>query len=190
VRLGIFGGTFDPPHVGHLLAASDAIEELALDRVLLVPAAVQPFKGEATEAAPDQRLAMTRLLAGDDPRFEVDPIEIERTGLSFTVDTLTALAAREPDAERFLIVGEDVLASFAKWRNPTRVLELATVAVLRRGDGPPWLPPAGGRFRPLTTRRVEVSSTEIRARVRAGRSIRGFVPDAVAAYIAAAGLYR
>ena len=189
MRLGIFGGTFDPPHVGHLLAAVDAIEELALDRLLLVPAAVQPLKGETTQAAAAQRLAMTTLLAGDDPRFEVDPIEIDRTGLSFTVDTLTAVAAREPDAERYLLVGGDVLESFAKWRQPDRVLELATLAVLRRGDAPRVLPPAG-RFRMLTTRRVEVSSTEIRARVRAGRSIRGFVPDAVADYIGAAGLYR
>ena len=190
MRLGIFGGTFDPPHIGHLLAAIDAIEELSLDRLLLVPAAVQPLKGDATEASPAQRLAMTALLAGDDRRFEVDPIEIERTGLSFTVDTLTELAVREPRAERFLLVGSDVLETLGQWRQAPRVLELATLAVLRRGDGPPWIPPAEGRIRMLRTRRVEVSSTEVRARVRAGLSIRGFVPDAVAAYIGAAGLYR
>ena len=190
VRLGLFGGTFDPPHVGHLLAASDAAEHLALDRLLFVPAAVQPLKGDTIHATAAQRLAMTELLAGDDPRFAVDPIEIRRTGLSFTVDTLTAVAAREPGAERFLLVGADVLESFTRWREPARVLELATLVVLRRGDEPVWLPPSEREIVVLPTRRVDVSSTEIRSRVRAGRSIRGFVPDAVAAYIGAAGLYR
>jgi nicotinate-nucleotide adenylyltransferase len=190
VRLGLFGGTFDPPHIGHLLAAVDAAERLSLDRLLFVPAAVQPLKGASTHADPAQRLAMTQLVAGDDPRFGVDPIEIERTGLSYTVDTLSAVAEREPAAERFLLVGADVLESFAKWREPGRVLELATLVVLRRGDEPVRRPPSEREIVVLPTRRVDVSSTEIRARVRTGRSIRGFVPDAVAAYIGAAGLYR
>jgi nicotinate-nucleotide adenylyltransferase len=190
VRLGLFGGTFDPPHIGHLLAATDAVEQLSLDRLLLVPAAVQPLKGDSIRATPAQRLAMTTLLAGDDPRLAVDPIEIERTGLSYTVDTLLAVARREPDAERFLLVGADVLESFAKWREPARVLELATLVVLRRGGEPVRLPPSDREIVVLPTRRVDVSSTEIRGRVREGRSIRGFVPDAVAAYIGAAGLYR
>jgi nicotinate-nucleotide adenylyltransferase len=190
VRLGLFGGTFDPPHVGHLLAATDAVERLSLDRLLLVPASVQPLKGASIRATPEQRLAMTALLAGDDPRLAVDPIEIDRTGLSFTVDTLAAVARREPDAERFLLVGADVLESFAQWREPARVLELATLVVLRRGEEPVRLPPSGREIVVLPTRRVDVSSTEIRERVRVGRSIRGFVPDAVAAYIGAAGLYR
>ncbi len=189
MRLGVLGGTFDPPHVGHLLAASDAFEALALDRVLFIPAASHPFKAENVGGTPSQRLHMLALLIADDARFGVDAIEIERPGLSYTVDTLTAVAGRHPDAERFLLVGADVLESFAKWRQPDRVLELATLAVLQRGEAP-RRPPAGDRIRMLRTRRVEVSSTEVRARVRAGRSIRGFVPDAVAAYIGAAGLYR
>jgi nicotinate-nucleotide adenylyltransferase len=194
VRLGLFGGTFDPPHIGHLLAAGDAHEALSLDRLIFVPAATQPLKVGAVSATPAQRLAMVRLLAGDDPRFAVDPIEIEREGLSYTVDTVAAYAARYPDAERFLLVGADIPGMLEKWREPGRILSLATLAVLRRGgedvrDG--W-PTETGASSPviLETRRVDVSSTEIRARVRAGRSIRGFVPDAVAAYIAAAGLYR
>jgi nicotinate-nucleotide adenylyltransferase len=190
VRLGLFGGTFDPPHIGHLLAATDAVERLSLDRLLLVPAAVQPLKGGAIQATPAQRLAMTGLLAGDDARLAVDPVEIERSGLSFTVDTLTAVAAREPDAERFLLVGADVLDSFARWREPQRVLGLATLVVLRRGEEPIRLPPSDQEIVVLPTRRIDISSTEVRERVRAGRSIRGFVPDAVAAYIGAAGLYR
>jgi nicotinate-nucleotide adenylyltransferase len=189
VRLGIFGGTFDPPHVGHLLAAVDAVEQLELDRLVLVPAAVQPLKTNQVRTPPEHRLAMTRLLVAGDERFEVDPIEIERTGLSFSVDTLAAFAERHPAAERFFLVGADVLGTFDRWREPARVLGLATLVVLTRdaGDEGPVLPASALR---LPTRRVDVSSTEIRARAAAGRSLRGFVPEPVAAYIAAHGLYR
>lgn len=195
MRLGVFGGTFDPPHVGHLLAAVDAVEALTLDRLLFVPAAQQPLKVGCESAAPEHRLAMARLLAGDDPRFGVDPIEIDRAGLSYTVDTLGELARRLPGAELFFLVGADALATFPRWREPRRVLELARLVVLRRASDDVELPTvmreAPGR-EPivLASRRVDVSSTEVRARVRAGLSIRGFVPDAVAAYVAEARLYR
>ena len=199
MRIGVFGGSFDPPHVGHLLTASDALEALALDRLVLVPAARQPLKdGSGAEAG--HRLAMARLLVGDDPRFTVDPIEIDRGGLSFTVDTLATLAGRWPEAELVLLVGADVLSSFHLWREPARVRALATLAVLTRATGddagaagvpdatgaPPLEPPP----RVVRTRRIDVSSTEIRARIRAGQSIRGFVPEAVADYIRSARLYR
>lgn len=212
MRIGLFGGTFDPPHVGHLLAASDAFDALALDRLVFIPSAVQPLK-ETHHASTAQRLEMVRALIGDDRRFEVDPIEIERTGLSYTVDTLAVYAERYPHSERFLLVGADVLASFAQWREPARVRELAELVVLQRGEGGVTLegPQAAERQlrkaaarssresvavaalqppRFLETRRIEVSSTEIRERVHLGKSIHGFVPDAVAAYIAAAALYR
>lgn len=199
VRLGVFGGTFDPPHVGHLLAASDAFEVLGLDRLLFVPAAVQPFKGPAVEAAPAQRLRMLELTVGDDPRFAVDPIEIGRTGLSFTVDTLAALAARHPDARLLLLIGADLSRQIATWREPHRIAELAEIVVLTRGGEAAAGPEAGTAAEPappalpmvrIATRRVDVSSSEIRARVRAGKSIRGFVTEGVAEYIRAAGLYR
>jgi nicotinate-nucleotide adenylyltransferase len=187
VRLGIFGGSFDPPHVGHLLVAADASDALGLDRLVFVPAGVQPLKVRQAAAAPQQRLAMVSLLVGDDWRFSVDPIEIERAGLSYTVDTLAAFAERYPEAERFFLVGKDVLASFGQWREPEKVLRLATVAVMQRqGENGP-VPQGAVR---VETRRVDVSSTEIRERVRAGRTIRGFVPEAVAAYIAEQRLYR
>ena len=138
--------------------------------------------------------------AGSDPRFAVDPIEIDRGGLSFTVDTLGTLAARWAGAELFLLVGADVLATFDRWRQPERVRTLATLVVLARGEGDESAEvteavgtgPAliGGPPRRLRTRRVDVSSTEIRARVRAGQSIRGFVPESVADVIRSAGLYR
>lgn len=195
MRIGVFGGTFDPPHVGHLLAAVDAIEGLRLDRLVLVPASQQPLKVGTPSSPPEHRLAMSRLLAGDDPRFEVDPIEIDRAGLSYTVETLAELARREPGAELFFLVGADALETFPRWREPRRVLELARLVVLRRSSDvaplPPLMQEAPGR-EPivLASRRVDVSSTEVRARVRAGLSIRGFVPDAVAAYVAEARLYR
>lgn len=187
MRLGIFGGTFDPPHVGHLLAAVDAVEQLTLDRLVFVPTASQPLKLGVVRATATQRLAMVRLLVGDDARFEVDPIEIERSGLSYSVDTLAEYARREPDAERFFLVGADVVRTFDKWREPERVLKLATMVVLTRDDAPVALPVG---VTPLRSRRVDVSSTEIRARVAARQSLHGFVPEPVAAYIAAQRLYR
>lgn len=187
MRLGIFGGSFDPPHVGHLLVVADAFEALQLDHLIFVPAGVQPFKVAQASASPGDRLEMVRRLAGDDPRFSVDPIEIEREGLSYSVDTLAAFAERYPEAQRFFLVGTDVLASFGQWREPDRVLRLATLAVMQRAGESGPIPATAVR---VETRRVDVSSTEIRERVRTGHAIRGFVPEAVAAYIAAHRLYR
>ena len=195
MRLAIFGGSFDPPHVGHLLAVEDAFDRLSLDRVVLVPTAMQPLKVGRAVATADQRLAMTRLLVDGDPRFEVSPVEVDRAGLSFTVDTLTHFAAAYPAAERFLLLGTDVLATFAQWREPQRVLALARPVVLdRAGDSeapsPAGVDAIGDAILRLPTRRVDVSSTEIRERVRSGKSIRGFVTDSVGAFIARNGLYR
>ena len=139
---------------------------------------------------------MTRLLVGDDPRYEVSSIEIDRGGLSYTVDTLTTLAAAWPSAKLFWLVGADVLQSFGKWKAPARIVELATVVVLQRSGGTGEaagtldLSSIPGQPRLVPTRRVDISSTEIRERVRQGKSIRGFVPDAVAGFIAAERLYR
>jgi nicotinate-nucleotide adenylyltransferase len=189
MRIGLLGGSFDPPHVGHLLAASDAYESLDLDRLIFIPAAVQPLKINRSAARVEQRLAMIKMLAEGDPRFDVDSIEIDRGGLSYTVDTLTALTQRWPSAELFWLVGADIVPSFAQWREPERIVELATVVVLQRsGDVDGANLPA--RLRCLATRRIDVSSTEIRQRVKEGKSVRGFVPDAVAELIAAERLYR
>lgn len=191
VRLGLFGGTFDPPHVGHLLAASDAFEALHLDRVVFIPAASQPFKQGAVTASTADRLTMLRLSVGDDARFAVDPIEIDRGGLSYTVDTLEALQAREPDAERFLLIGEDLAEQIATWHQAERIAELATIVVLARGDDASAT--RGATAMPIVriaSRRVDVSSSEIRARVRAGLPLTGFVTEAVADYIRSAALYR
>lgn len=190
-RVGVFGGSFDPPHVGHLLVVTDAAERLGLERVLFVPTAAQPLK-QGRQAAPAAvRVAMVEALVGDDARFAVERLEVDRGGLSYTVDTLATLADRWPGRELVLLAGADVLATFARWREPHRVRQLATLVVLARGDvaavGPDF---PGGLPTLLPTRRVDVSSTEVRARLAAGRSIRGFVPDAVAEIIRSAGLYR
>jgi nicotinate-nucleotide adenylyltransferase len=193
VRLAIFGGSFDPPHAGHLLASVDAVEQLELDRLIVVPTGMQPLKVGAAVGSAEQRLTMVRMTFGDDPRFEVSDVEVARGGLSFTVDTLAQVAEHYPAAERFLLLGVDVLGSFAKWKEPQRILTLARPVLLERQmDVPVDLPE---EFRManairLPTRRVDVSSTEIRERVRTGRSIRGFVTESVAAYIERGGVYR
>jgi nicotinate-nucleotide adenylyltransferase len=189
VRLGLSGGSFDPPHHGHLLPVIDAAEQLGLDGVRFVPAATQPLKVGRASASPADRLAMTKRLVQGIPGFTVDPAEIDRPGLSFTVDTLAGVAADVPGAELFLLLGADAYALFDQWRDPARVRALATIVVLVRGDGtsPPRELPG---VQVLQSRRVDISSTELRARMRDGRTIRGFVPDAVAEYIVEHRLYR
>lgn len=192
-RLGILGGTFDPPHIGHLLAAYAAREALGLDEVVLIPAWRQPLKSAAATSAPEHRLAMTRLLVADEPGLSVDAIEIERGGLSYSVDTMRAYRAARPDAELFFMLGEDAAATLPQWREPAALALLVRVVVLTREwtQGTAGTPlPVGFRAERLASRRVDVSATEIRARVRAGSPVRGFVTDAVAAYIAAHQLYR
>jgi len=191
VRIGVFGGTFDPPHVGHLLLASDAREALGLDRLIFVPAATQPFKVNTPPiASARDRLEMVRLAVADDANYTIDDTEIDRKGLSFTVDTLEQLSRKNPGAKLFLLLGEDTLAGIDGWRNPGRIRELATLAVMRRSgsEGSPVTAIADGVT--VLARRVDVSSTEIRERLRAGKSIKGFVPESVERFIEARGLYR
>jgi nicotinate-nucleotide adenylyltransferase len=195
VRIGVFGGTFDPPHVGHLLLASDAREALRLDRLIFVPAAIQPLKVNAPPMASSRdRLEMVRLAVADDANYSVDDTEIGRKGLSFTVDTLEQLSKKHPGAEFFLLLGEDALAGVDQWRNPARIRELATLAVMRRsapeGSVAAAAAPIAAGVIAVSARRVDVSSTEIRERLRAGKSIKGFVPVSVEQFIDARVIYR
>lgn len=190
-RLGLLGGTFDPPHIGHLFMAYGALEQRVVDRVVFIPARRQPLKTETESAAPEHRLAMARLLAGADPRLSVDAIELERGGLSFTVDTLRAYRAARPADELTLLMGEDTAATLGQWREPAEVGSMARIVVLARATAGTAVDlPPGIRVERLAARRMDLSATEIRARVRAGLPVRGFVTDDVAAYIAAHGLYR
>jgi nicotinate-nucleotide adenylyltransferase len=187
-RLGFLGGSYDPPHLGHWLAAVDAFEQLALDRLDFVPAGEQPLKGGAGVTPVVHRLAMVRCLAEGDARFGVDARETERTGPSYTVDTLRALAASHPDAERFWLIGSDCVPDLGRWKDADALSSLATLVVMARPGAPAQASPYP--LRRVATRPVALSSTEVRARVRAGRSLRGFVPDAVATYIATHRLYQ
>lgn len=201
MRLGIFGGSFDPPHVGHLLVAQDALTALSLDRLLIVPAAQQPLKTDVVPTSPADRLAMVRRTFEGVPQMEVDPIEIDRGGLSFMVDTVGTLRQRWPSAVFHLLIGEDVVPTLPRWREVERLLAMVQLVVLRRaatrvGAALPEAATTPSDWhgleypaRHLAARQVDVSSTEVRARVRDGRSIRGFVTDAVADYIASTGLY-
>jgi nicotinate-nucleotide adenylyltransferase len=187
----VFGGTFDPPHVGHLLATCDAADALGLDKVLWVPAATQPFKQDRLAGATaEARVAMVRRTIDRVPGFSLDRVEVDRGGVSYTVETLRTLQARDPRAEWVLLLGRDAAASLDRWREPTQVRELARVVVMDReggGEGPGAVGRPG--LEQVATRRVDISSTEIRRRVAAGKTIRGFVTDAVADYIATTGLY-
>jgi nicotinate-nucleotide adenylyltransferase len=192
MRIGVFGGTFDPPHVGHLLLAADAREALKLDRLIFIPVWAQPFKvGMPPVASPQDRLEMVRLAIADDANYAVDDAEIHRKGLSYTVDTLEHLAERFKGAQLFLLLGEDALAGFPLWRHPQRIRELATLAAMGR-SGSPGVRKEGAEdgVIAVSTRRVDVSSTEIRERRRAEKSIKGFVPESVERFIEARGLYR
>jgi len=172
--------------------ATDAREALKLDRLIFVPAGAHPFKVDTPPVASAQdRLEMVRLAVADDANYMVDDAEINRKGLSFTVDTLEHLSERNPAAQLFLLLGEDVLAGFEQWRNPARVRELATLAVVRRAAASGSLvDPITAGVLTVSARRVDVSSTEIRERRRAGKSIKGFVPESVERFIDVRGLYR
>jgi nicotinate-nucleotide adenylyltransferase len=193
VKLGVFGGTFDPPHLGHLIVAQDALQALGLDRVLFVPAGSPPHKqGRPTTPAP-LRLEMTRAAVAGDPRFEVTDLELRRAGPSFTVDTLLQLLERAPESALFLLLGADQVRELESWRRPDEILRLArVVAITRAGavDGPGRAAdslPAG--LEVVRATRIDISATEVRRRVAAGESIRYLVPGAVERIIRRERLY-
>jgi nicotinate-nucleotide adenylyltransferase len=192
-RKGILGGTFNPPHVAHLIVAHVVREALELGGVLLTPSFQHAFKGDA-EASPRDRATMTELAVAGDAGLVADRIEIDRGGVSYTVDTLMALRQREPDTRWHLIIGHDNLAELAAWDRIELLTELAQIVVTSRGGSvvpgslPDW--PLAGEYTPVTVPALEISSSQIRERVRRGRSIRYWVPPAVEAYILEHGLYQ
>lgn len=194
LKVGVLGGTFDPVHLGHLILAEHAREELGLARVLWVPAG-DPWRkrGHGVTPAAD-RMAMVRLAIGGQRAFAVSAVEVERPGPSYTAETLAALHTDEPEAELVLLLGQDALEDLPAWREPERILELATVAVARRGEGEAAAEQAlagpPGRLVWLTMPRIDISATELRRRAAAGLSLRYLVPDAVAAYIHQHRLYK
>jgi len=193
-RIGVFGGTFDPPHRGHVTVAKDVADALGLDRVLWVVAGVPPHKSGETVTHPALRREMVVEAVAADPRFEVSDVELERPGPSWTVETLRTLRVRHPDAELLLILGADQLRTFAsEWRDPEAILALATLAVMdRAGESAAVVAPElPGMERtvhvPVT--RVDVSSSEIRALVRARRDVSPMLPPGVHDIIMREALY-
>lgn len=201
MRLGLFGGSFDPVHLGHLLLAESAREQARLDELWFIPAAQQPLKQHRSLTPGTTRVQMLQLAIGGHPAFRVSTVELDRGGVSFTVDTLAAIQAQRPDADLCFLMGADSLAEFDRWREPQRICELATLLVACRAGEP--LPDISGvtqrlqlpssvemRVERIDMPGIELSSRDIRRRVSEGRSIRFRVPRAVEMVIETAGLYR
>ena len=189
-RIGILGGTFDPPHVGHVVAAAAALWELDLDQVLLMTANI-PWQKVGTRpvtSAPD-RLAMVTLLADGMEKVQVSTLELDRGGDSFTADTVAELAELHPGAEIFVIVGSDVASTLDTWKKKAELKAGATIVVYDRPGSVGGAPPDGWSFRRIDVPQLAVSSTDIRARHGAGRPIDGMVPPAVLRYITDRRLY-
>ena len=204
MKLGIFGGSFDPIHMAHLWMAEAAVEQLQLDEVRFIVAAQSPLKQDTPPIDPKHRVQMVRLAIGGNPKFQLDDREIQRTGVSYTVETLQQIAdeqlAANIDTELFLIIGSDSLITFHRWHQPSKICELATIAVVHRGGlvapelllledlaTPKQL--AAARKSVIQMPLIQLSSSEIRSRVAAEKSIRYRVPAAVAAYISENKLY-
>jgi nicotinate-nucleotide adenylyltransferase len=195
--IGILGGTFNPPHMGHLVMAQEALDQLDLDRVVLMPVAVPPHKEAREDPGGAARLELCRLAVAGDERLEVSSLEVDRGGASFTVDTLKELHDVEPEHELTFIVGGDMAQSLPAWREPETILALARLAVaeregVRREDIARRLESLhdGSRVVFFDMPRIDISSSSIRRRVAEGRPVRYLVPDAVAEAIAEQGLYR
>lgn len=194
-RLGVLGGSFDPPHIGHLVVASEAWAALALEAVLFVPAAAPPHKADAPRTPAPQRLALTRAAVAGDRRFRVSAIEVER-GLVYTCDLLAALREAEPAHDLVFIMGADSLLQLETWREPERILALAHLAVAPRPGCDPVAVAAArerwgaARVTLLDAPLIGVSSSDVRARLAAGRPVDYLVPPAVARLVARHGLYR
>lgn len=196
MRLGLFGGTFDPIHVGHLILAEQCREACGLDRVWLVVANEPPHKMGAKRTGVNHRLEMARLAVAGNPAFEVSDLEAHRPGPSYSVDTLDLVRAERPGDDLFFLIGGDSLVDLPSWREPGRIARMATIVVANRPGSNPETPPAS-LFGPdaLPLRHVEippigVSSSDLRRRMAEGRSIRYMVPRPVEAYIDAHKLYR
>ena len=196
IRLGLLGGTFDPPHYGHLLAAQEVAWRLQIDRVLFLPARQNPLKrGEPSSSAED-RCEMVALAVADNPTFELSRLDLDRPPPSYTADLLRALES--PEYELFFLVGGDILPELPKWREPRQIVQLARLVVVNRPGAPRpdlerlerLLPGVGERSEHVQIPGVDVSSSDIRGRVAAGRPIRYLTPRAVERYIMERGLYR
>jgi nicotinate-nucleotide adenylyltransferase len=197
VAIGVLGSAFNPPHLGHLALAQEALWQLGLREVILVPTGDAPHKRIADDPGREARMEMTRLAAEDDERFSVSALEVEREGPSYTYETLEALAEERGDSELVFVMGADAAVGLQSWRNPERVVELANLAVARRAgvsdaDVAEAMRGLGcdGVATMLEMPQFGVSSSAVRERAKQRRPLRYLVPDAVAGYIEQRGTYR
>jgi nicotinate-nucleotide adenylyltransferase len=195
--IGVLGSAFNPPHLGHLALAQEALWQLGLDEVILMPTGSAPHKRIADDPGREQRLAMTRLAAADDSRFSVSTLEVEREGPSYTYETLEMLAKDSGDRELVFVMGADAAVGLESWREPRRVTELARLAVARRSgisdaDVAAVLRSLGadGGATMLEMPQFGVSSSAVRERAAQGRPLRYLVPESVARFIEEKGIYR
>ena len=195
--MGILGGTFDPPHLGHLIVAEEAQGRLALAQVLFIPAGQPWLKAGQAITPAHHRLEMTRLAVEGNPVFQVSDLEVQREGPSYTTDTLEQVGREHPESEVFFIVGEDSAQELSRWHRPGRLLELCTLVVYRRPGGETFDPQVLDELSPGASRRVVllegpqigISATDLRRRAAEGRSLRHLVPQALEEYIRRHGLY-
>jgi nicotinate-nucleotide adenylyltransferase len=191
MRIGVMGGTFDPPHDGHLALARAAAAQLDLERVMLVPAAEPPHKPGGATMPATQRMALVRAAVEGDPVLEASSEEIDRPGPSYTADTLERIAGANPGADLWFILGADQLEGFPGWSRPDRIVQIARLAVASRpGAGDPAMDflagaVAAGRVDVVDMPEIPISSTEVRARIARGEDVSGLVPPAVAAMLRA-----
>lgn len=188
-RVGIFGGSFDPVHCGHLLVAQAAMEELSLTRLFFIPAAQSPFKPQSAPAPAHERLRLLRLALAGQTRYAIDEQEIQRGGTSFTIDTVRDYVARFPQSKLFYLIGADHVPTLPAWREADRLAELVEFVVIPRPGQLPAKFPSPFRGRELEGFPLGVSSSAIRRRVKAGQSIQSLVSDAVAEAIRNSKLY-
>jgi len=199
-RIGIFGGSFDPIHNGHLLLAELCRESLNLDKVLFLLASVSPFKVNQQPASNKDRTEMLRLAIGGNSKFEMDLREIERGGVSYTIDSVRSIAGENPDSELFLLMGADALVDISKWREPAELLRLVTPCVISRGGvGEPNWAALDSYIEPdrleailrskVDGPQIEISSFDLRERIKLGKSIRYQVPSAVEMFLKEQSLY-
>jgi nicotinate-nucleotide adenylyltransferase len=185
MKLGFYGGTFDPIHHGHLILAREAVEKLGLDRLFFIPNAISPHKVSTLPAPAQLRAEMIRAAIENEPRFDLEEMELNRPGVSYTIDTVLAMRERfGPKPKFFYLVGEDNIGSLSTWRRIDELQHLVTFVVLCRSEHTTPLP------HPTLQRRVDISATEIRKRIANGQSIRYLVPDKVHDLILSNDLYR
>jgi nicotinate-nucleotide adenylyltransferase len=188
-KLGILGGTFDPPHLGHLILAQSAYEQLGLDKVIFIPAAMQPFKVGRDISSAQIRYKMLELAIGGDDRFALSDIEIKRPGLSYTIDTIEELKKIYAATQMFLIIGSDIIGDMSAWKEPEKIFAACAVAMAIRPDTK-LSSQYGDKIKPLTMPQVGISSTEIRQKIKDGRTIKYLVPETVERYIYQNHLYQ